>query len=102
MLLHSYNQYYVDVFAEGRNASQGLIPVILDKILWPEMEARESELLPGGEWKPSDCIARDHVAIVLPYRDREEHLRSFLSHMHPFLQRQQLHYAIFVVEQVSS
>ena len=32
-------------------------------------------------------------------RDRKEHLQLFLRHMHPVLQRQQLDYRIFVVEQ---
>ena len=32
-------------------------------------------------------------------RDREEHLRMFVYHMHPVLQRQQLDYGIFIVEQ---
>lgn len=54
---------------------------------------------PGGRYKPPDCKAHYKVAIVIPYRDREEHLRIFLKHMHPFLQRQQIEYGIFVVEQ---
>ncbi len=53
----------------------------------------------GGRFKPSDCKARSKVAIVVPYRDRKFHLKIFLRYMHPFLQRQQLEYAIVVVEQ---
>lgn len=53
----------------------------------------------GGRYKPSDCKARSKVAIVVPYREREFHLKIFLRYMHPFLQRQQLEYAIIVVEQ---
>ena len=33
------------------------------------------------------------------YRDREDHLQVFLHHLHPILQRQQLDYRIFIVEQ---
>ena len=40
------------------------------------------------------------VAIIIPYRNRSEHLKIFLRYMHPFLQRQQLYYRVFVVEQV--
>ena len=36
------------------------------------------------------------------FRDREEHLRTFLFHMHSYLPRQQLDYGIFVVEQHGS
>lgn len=59
----------------------------------------ESKLLPGGRWSPPSCNSRHFVAIVVPYRDRSEHLDLFLQHMHPFLQRQQLQYGMFVVEQ---
>ncbi len=40
------------------------------------------------------------MAIIIPIRDREEHLRLLLAHMHPFLQKQQLNYGIYVIEQV--
>ena len=33
------------------------------------------------------------------YRDRAEHLKIFLHHMHPIFQRQQIDYRIFVIEQ---
>jgi hypothetical protein len=55
----------------------------------------------GGSWEPSDCKARHNVAIVIPYRNRKENLNSFLYNMHPFLQRQELNYTIFVAEQVN-
>lgn len=41
------------------------------------------------------------VAVVVPYRERDLHLRAFLSHIHPFLQKQQLNYTIYIVEQVT-
>ena len=44
----------------------------------------------GGRFKPKKCSARHKVAIIVPYRDREEHLRTFLYHMHSYLPRQQL------------
>ena len=43
------------------------------------------------------CIVQ--INIHLHCRDRKEHLQLFLRHMHPVLQRQQLDYRIFVVEQ---
>ncbi len=55
----------------------------------------------GGHFKPAVCVARRRVAIIVPCRDREKILRAFLLHMHPLLQRQQIEYRIFVVEQVS-
>lgn len=51
-------------------------------------------------YKPPDCIARESVAILIPHRSRERHLLYLMHHLHPFLQRQQLHYAIYVIQQV--
>lgn len=53
----------------------------------------------GGAWKPRECLARTKLAVLIPYRNRTEHLRMFLHHMHPIFQRQLLDYRIFVVEQ---
>uniref|UniRef100_A0A1B0D0W4 Galactosyltransferase N-terminal domain-containing protein n=2 Tax=Phlebotomus papatasi TaxID=29031 RepID=A0A1B0D0W4_PHLPP len=57
------------------------------------------KLKPGGWFSPTECNAKDHVAIVVPFRDREPHLPIFLKNLHPFLQRQQINYGIFIVEQ---
>ena len=54
---------------------------------------------PGGRYKPPGCLSNHRIAIIIPFRNREEHLLLFLQHMHPFLQRQQIEYGIFVVEQ---
>eukprot|EP00794_Sanderia_malayensis_P013974 gene13974-15431_t len=53
----------------------------------------------GGAWSPNDCIAEYKLALIIPFRDRDEHLKIFLRHIHPILQRQRLTYQIFVVEQ---
>ncbi len=66
-----------------------------------ELRMEHLELLKGGRWHPQSCVARDRVAIIIPYRDRDEHLRIFLAHIHPFLQKQLIDYTIFIVEQVS-
>ena len=64
-----------------------------------KMEKKFKFLDLGGRFKPKNCVSRHRVAIIVPYRDREEHLRTFLNHMHSFLPRQQLDYGIFIVEQ---
>jgi len=54
----------------------------------------------GGYCQPHNCISRwPKVAIIVPFRDRGPQLEAFLYHIHPVLQRQQLNYRIFVVEQ---
>ncbi len=56
----------------------------------------------GGKYEPAECQSRNRIAIVVPYRNRADHLAVFLRYMHPFLQRQQLSYIIIVVEQSDS
>ena len=64
-----------------------------------ELKMKEAGLKMGGKYEPETCQSRNKVAIVVPYRDRKDHLTVFLSYLHPFLQRQQLNYVIIVVEQ---
>jgi len=82
---------------------RGAVKVQTDNIpSMEEMEKTYSFLEDGGRFKPNQCIARHRVAIIVPFRDREEHLRTFLFHMHSFLPRQQVDYGIFIVEQDGS
>lgn len=73
----------------------------MESSIWATLNSLSS-IDPGGSWKPSDCSARHRVAVVVPYRDRLLHLLAFLSHIHPMLQRQELNYRIFVVEQTGN
>ncbi len=56
----------------------------------------------GGSWEPKHCQARHHVAILIPCRDRDEHLRLFLLNMHPIFARQEIAYKIYVIEPVAN
>ena len=64
------------------------------------MSALLPKLRPGGRYAPVDCVARHRTAVIIPYRNREQHLRTLLRNLHPILQRQQLDYGIFVIDQV--
>lgn len=55
-------------------------------------------LTKGGIGKPKSCKARYRVAIIIPYRDRLANLQLFVNHMHPFLNKQQLEYGIYIAE----
>ena len=71
----------------------------------PSLQALEQELLDvkaGGHWSPSDCIPRQRLALIVPYKDRAVHLHVFLNHYHRMLQRQKIEYTIFVSEQVNA
>jgi len=80
---------------------KGVVPVETENIpTIGELELNLTDIQNGGYFRPSDCSPRHHVTIIVPFRDREEHLNIWLNHMHPFLQRQLLEYRIFVVEEV--
>ncbi|XP_008114833.1 beta-1,4-galactosyltransferase 1 isoform X1 [Anolis carolinensis] len=58
-----------------------------------------SEVRDGGHYTPKDCKALQKVAIIIPFRNRDEHLKYWLYYLHPILQRQQLDYGIYVINQ---
>jgi len=63
---------------------------------------KSQSILSGGKWAPKHCIARNHVAILVPYRDRNEHLLHFLLNMHPLFAKQELSYGIYLIEPVKT
>ncbi len=65
-------------------------------------EIKKLNITTGGHWSPKTCQARYRVAIIIPYRKREENLKLFLRHMHPFLSRQQLDYGLYIAEPVQN
>ena len=58
------------------------------------------QLMPGGRWIPLWCVPRQRIAVIVPFRARDQHLTSFVNHLHPFLRSQLLDFVIIVVEQV--
>ncbi|PIO72046.1 N-acetyllactosaminide 3-alpha-galactosyltransferase [Teladorsagia circumcincta] len=67
-----------------------------------DLEKKYNYLQQGGHNVPEGCKALNRVAVIVPYRDRESHLRILLNNMHSFLTKQKLDYAIVVVEQVAN
>ncbi|KAL9965112.1 hypothetical protein ACROYT_G028865 [Oculina patagonica] len=73
----------------------------------PKMEEVEKELSVshggwvknGGCWNPTECKARVKMALIIPYRNRQEQLSIFVRHLHPMLKKQNVDYRIFVIEQ---
>ncbi|XP_063243395.1 beta-1,4-N-acetylgalactosaminyltransferase bre-4-like [Bacillus rossius redtenbacheri] len=78
---------------------QGPVKVVTEAPPLEELERMFPSLLPGGRYRPSSCRARDRVAVVVPFRDRAQHLAILLRNLHPVLQRQQLDYGVYVIEQ---
>lgn len=63
------------------------------------VEKQNPNLKLGGRYSPKDCISPHKVAIIIPFRNRQEHLKYWLYYLHPILQRQQLDYGIYVINQ---
>ncbi|CAF1216382.1 unnamed protein product [Rotaria sordida] len=62
-------------------------------------ENHGKDLYPGGHYIPKECRTEQRLALIICYRNREQHLKMFLNNIHPFLQKQKLDYTIFVVNQ---
>ncbi|OBS72016.1 hypothetical protein A6R68_13406, partial [Neotoma lepida] len=62
----------------------------------------ENPKVSGGRYHPEECKALQRVAVLIPHRNREKHLIYLLEHLHPFLQRQQLDYGIYIIHQTGS
>ncbi|CAI2345489.1 unnamed protein product [Caenorhabditis sp. 36 PRJEB53466] len=81
---------------------QGALPqavLLIQNLQEGEVHAVHPEIGPGGTWKPNDCQARDKIAIIIPYRDRQTHLTRLIDFLIPILQRQRLDFRFIVTEQ---
>ncbi|CAI5440832.1 unnamed protein product [Caenorhabditis angaria] len=81
---------------------QGALPqavLLIQNLQEGEVHAVHPEIGPGGTWKPKDCKARDKIAIIIPYRDRQSHLTRLIDFLIPILQRQRLDFRFIVTEQ---
>src|SRR6218665_1836527 len=86
----------------GRLSLDGRVFVSrMDDMSWEAItEAVGSDFILGGEWKPGHCQSHTRMAIIIPCRDRDSHLRILLKHLIPILKRQLIHFRIFVIDQV--
>uniref|UniRef100_A0A0K2VBS1 Beta-1,4-N-acetylgalactosaminyltransferase n=1 Tax=Lepeophtheirus salmonis TaxID=72036 RepID=A0A0K2VBS1_LEPSM len=73
------------------------------RVLLKHISNKNPYVKQGGHFSPVFCNPRDvpkgKTAIIIPYRDRFEHLLIFLQHMHPILTKQKLEYKIYVIHQ---
>ena len=68
---------------------------------WAKLENHSDVVVHGGQYKPNATLSTDRIALLVPYRNRESQLQTFLKHIHPFLKNQSLSYRIFIIELVS-
>lgn len=64
-----------------------------------ELENKYSYMI-NGHYTPSECRPVQKVAIIIPYRDRERGLLTFLNNVIPRIHRQNVEFGIYLVEQV--
>ncbi|XP_075138240.1 beta-1,4-galactosyltransferase 1-like [Leptodactylus fuscus] len=64
--------------------------------------SENSHLKEGGRGKPEFCKAQQKIAIIIPFRNREPHLKIWLHYMLPFLQKQQGDFGVYVIEQIEN
>ncbi|XP_048840232.1 beta-1,4-galactosyltransferase 5 isoform X1 [Brienomyrus brachyistius] len=85
---------------------KGRVDVNMSEVALSEVQRslllEDRSLALGGHWKPHDCMPRWKVAILIPFRNRHEHLPILLRHLVPALQRQRLQFGFYVIEQVGT
>lgn len=63
-----------------------------------EKDLKIHNIKQGGLFSPADCVARDKVALIIPYRNREKSLKLLIRRIHLLLVKQQIDYGIYLVE----
>lgn len=81
--------------AVGRLLIEFTSPMPLERV-----QRENPGVLLGGRYTPPDCTPAQTVAVIIPFRHREHHLRYWLHYLHPILRRQRLRYGVYVINQV--
>ncbi|CEF66382.1 Beta-1,4-galactosyltransferase family and Galactosyltransferase, C-terminal domain and Galactosyltransferase, N-terminal domain-containing protein [Strongyloides ratti] len=87
---------------EKESQLMGRLPVFLEAPTFEYLNALYPNIQPGGHFYPNHCNAEQKVAILVPYRNRQSHLRIFLHNIHKTLQKQHIDYAIILIEPINN
>ncbi|XP_040263901.1 beta-1,4-galactosyltransferase 2 [Bufo bufo] len=63
------------------------------------VQRENPDVTEGGRYTPSDCQPKERVAIIIPFRHRDHHLKYWLHYIHPILRRQKVEYGIYIINQ---
>lgn len=75
--------------------------LLIEDLTEDQIAESNPSLKSGGSWNPNNCTNLKKVAIIIPYRDRFNHLMRLLNFLFPILRRQLLDFRFIVTEQVS-
>ncbi|XP_061173639.1 beta-1,4-galactosyltransferase 2-like [Saccostrea echinata] len=81
-----------------RTGSQGREEIDTRVLTFSELERTFTDHR-GGRYRPSHCNPSLRIAIIIPYRNREAHLKRLLLNLLPKLKRQLIDFTIYVIEQ---
>lgn len=101
-LEHSPSQSEYCPELENNNYLKGRIgqaTLLIEELEEWEVANANTDLDPGGSWKPLNCTPRHKMAVIIPYRDRKSHLVRLLDFLIPLLKRQFLDFRFIVTEQ---
>ncbi|XP_069088875.1 beta-1,4-galactosyltransferase 2 isoform X1 [Pleurodeles waltl] len=79
----------------GRLLIEFTTPMTMERVQRENPDVRD-----GGKYTPSDCKTKQKVAIILPFRHRDHHLKYWLHYLHPILRRQKVDYGIYIINQL--
>nr|XP_015210630.1 PREDICTED: beta-1,4-galactosyltransferase 2 [Lepisosteus oculatus] len=85
-----------------------LHPILLGRLLiefssamtLERVQKENPNVTEGGKYTPPDCRAKQKVAIIIPFRHRDHHLKYWLHYLHPILRRQKIDYGIYIINQL--
>ena len=66
---------------------------------WEDVNNAMKDNVINGCYVPDDCVPEEYLYIVIPFRNRDSHLKKLLYVLHPMLQRQRRAYCVIVSEQ---
>ncbi|XP_061488707.1 beta-1,4-galactosyltransferase 2 isoform X2 [Rhineura floridana] len=78
----------------GRLLIEFSSPMSMERVQRENPDVRD-----GGKYSAPDCVPRQKVAILIPFRHREHHLKYWLHYLHPILRRQKVSYGIYIINQ---
>ncbi|KAK3793560.1 hypothetical protein RRG08_023877 [Elysia crispata] len=77
----------------------GTIQTYLDPVNISTVESKYPEVRKGGNFRPKECTARERLAVIIPCRNRTQHLHILLNNLLRLLIKQRLDFTIFVIDQ---